>query len=357
MVRRLSRRAPNFAISLKSEVFCFGEVGVSGVGVSRLRPGPQRIGSAEVVAIQRTRILHAMTELTAEYELARITVAQILKGAGVSRRTFYELFADREACLIAACQDALEQATAYVQSAYESTARSGWQARVRSALAALLGFFDEELLLAWLLLVVAPYGGEAVLDLRARSIDVLISVIDEGRHEMPSGRQVPAVTAEGIVGGVLSILHARILARQPLTPLLGELMGVIVLPYVGSAAARQELHNTCPPPPKQASSPVTTALRRLGIRITSRRARVLNALATHPGASNRVLAEASGIADAAQISKLIGLLKTHGLAHNNTRPGPGTPNSWQLTPYGQEIERTIRQHHHTKHGEHERPTH
>ena len=51
------------------------------------------------------------------------------------------------------------------------------------------------------------------------------------------------------MGAVLSVIHTRLLdpAAEPLTGLLGELMSVIVLPYLGQAAAQKELHKPAPP--------------------------------------------------------------------------------------------------------------
>jgi DNA-binding MarR family transcriptional regulator len=79
------------------------------------------------------------------------------------------------------------------------------------------------------------------------------------------------------------------------------------------------------------------------MRLTYRTVRVLLAIAEHPGASNRRIADVSGVADQGQISKLLGRLQSLGLIRND-RAGPfrGQPNIWSLTPRGEEIERTIR---------------
>ncbi|MFI5010071.1 MAG: hypothetical protein ACHQDY_07335, partial [Solirubrobacterales bacterium] len=62
-----------------------------------------------------------------------------------------------------------------------------------------------------------------------------------------------------------------------------------------------------------------------------------------PGASNRVVAEGSGISDQGQISKLLARLDTLGLAHNVGRGQPrGAPNAWRLTARGEEVQGAIR---------------
>ena len=79
------------------------------------------------------------------------------------------------------------------------------------------------------------------------------------------------------------------------------------------------------------------------MRLTYRTVRVLMAIAGHPDASNRTVAEASGISDQGQISKLLARLDSLGLAKNTGQGHPkGAPNAWQLTPRGQEVEQAIR---------------
>jgi hypothetical protein len=180
----------------------------------------------------------------------------------------------------------------------------------------------------------------------------LIGVVDEGRAEVRGGREPPAMTAEGVVGGVFSIVHARILQRDaaerhsgaitPLTELLGPLMAAIVLPYLGQAAAQKELHKPAPPL-KTKTRPQRDPLEGLDMRLTYRTVRVLAAIAVRPGASNRQVAEGSGIADQGQISKLLARLDGLGLVVNSGRGQPrGAPNAWQLTARGREVEAALR---------------
>ena len=67
-----------------------------------LRPGPSAIPRGQVSAIQRERILSAVVETIAEVGYARMTVAQVIARARVSRKTFYEVFCGREHCFLAA---------------------------------------------------------------------------------------------------------------------------------------------------------------------------------------------------------------------------------------------------------------
>jgi len=320
---------------------------------SRSRPGAQPgIGREKVTEIQRARILAAMTEVAAERGAANVTVAHVVACSGVSRRTFYELFADREACFLAAFEDATARIAARVLPAYERQGR--WQERVRAGLAALLDFLDEEPEAGRLCVVETLAAGPPALERRARMLEAVGQALDAGRDATRAAKPAP-MTAEGAIGSVAAVLHARL--AQPagqggsgaheLPPggfaeLLNPLMGMIVLPYLGTAAAARELAR---PPLARAERPRAPAgdpLRELDMRLTYRTVRVLLAIARTPGASNRRLAEAAGVQDQGQISKLLSRLRTLGLIEN-TGPGPvkGEPNAWRLTAKGQRVWQAI----------------
>ncbi len=311
----------------------------------------ERDGVAE---LQRARIITAMSELVHERTVSSVTVAHVVARSGVSRRTFYELFDDRESCLFAAFERALARAAAAVLPAYEVP--GAWEEQIRAALAALLGFLDDEPALGGLLIVTAPAAERRVLERRARVLDVLGDAVHRGarfadregartRSRRARGVSRPQrIVAEGAVGAVLGVIHARLLARssQPLSRLLNALMGMLVLPYLGAAAAARELES----PARRVRRPASTSadpLRGLDMRLTYRTVRVLLAIAERPGANGRQVADASGISDQGQMSKLLARLRELGLVHN-TAPGrrKGEPNIWSLTSRGHEVERAIR---------------
>ena len=172
------------------------------------------------------------------------------------------------------------------------------------------------------------------------------------------GRLPAELTSEGLVGAAFSIVYARLLRGEhdPLSGLLSELMGMIVLPYLGPAAARREQARALPTPPvtpgahysNGASSSATVAsdpLQGIPMRLTYRTARVLECVAEQPGASNRVLAEHAGITDQGQISKLLARLERLGLiANTGAGHSRGEANAWTLTPTGERVARSISAH-------------
>jgi DNA-binding MarR family transcriptional regulator len=111
---------------------------------------------------------------------------------------------------------------------------------------------------------------------------------------------------------------------------------MIVLPYLGTAAARRELERPAAKPALRARAPIS--LLPPGMRLTYRTVRVLGAVATNPGASNRAIGDEAGVDDQGQISKLLGRLEKLELIENSSaRLGRGEPNAWVLTQRGEEV--------------------
>jgi AcrR family transcriptional regulator len=318
------------------------ETGAS--SVLRRRPG-RRSGRQGVGEIQRARMLAAMVEVIRERGVANVTVAHIVARSGVSRRTFYELFDNLEECFLAACDQAMAQASIAVVEAY---ARPGkWRERIRRALTGLLEFLEDEPEWGGLLIVDALGAGTKALERRATVLAALIDAVDQGKAEAKTtkGREPPTrLTAEGVVGSVFAVLHARLLERDPapFTALLNPLMAMIVLPYLGPAAAQKELECPAPKARDRTARNHRDPLKDLDMRLTYRTVRVLLAIGSNPGASNRQIAKHSDIADQGQMSKLLARLQTLGLIDNSGRGAArGEPNAWTLTPKGQEVRQAI----------------
>ncbi len=301
---------------------------------------------SQLAGVQRSRIVVATVEACAEHGAAGLSVAEIVGRAGMSRRTFYELFEDCEDCLLAALDHAIALATERVLATYDR--RAPWRARMRSSLTALVRFLEEQPEMGRLLVVESLAAGPRALERRARAVARIVAAIDEGRQAARKGVQPPPLAAEGVAGGVLAVLHSRMVADDgrpaPATPRMGELvnplMGTIVLPYLGAAAACEELERPAPAPAPVAPPPASLA--RLDMRLTYRTIRVLQAIVEHPGASNRQVGRTAGMEDPGQISKLLARLQRIGLIENTTLPlAKGAANAWALTARGAEVQRTI----------------
>ena len=302
----------------------------------------------QVSEMQRARLLSAAVSTVAEVGYAGASVALITARARVSRRTFYDLFESREDCLLAVMQDAVQSVS--VEIAEANLTGLVWRERVRGGLLVILSFFDREPVLAKVCVVYSLQGGPRVLEWREEFLAGLTRIVDQGRGESTRGRVCTMLTAEGLVGGVFAIVYARLSShrrQEPLRGLLGELMSLIVLPYLGPEAAGREQQRSVPalPRTKRAASdnggkPAVErdSLRDVPMRLTYRTARVLEAVAVHPGASNRHIGEQADVHDQGQISKLLGRLRRIGLL-TNTGVGhtKGEPNAWRLTDLGERV--------------------
>lgn len=321
-------------------------VGVEDQHSAKLPSQDQNAGNrCQLIAFQRERILLAAADTAASVGYAGLTVERITAAAKVSRSTFYELFADRDGCFLAVFEHALSLATRLATEAYAS--EHDWREGIRSALACVLATMQGQPVLARVCVIEALAAGEQVLERRALILDELARVIDRGRR-VPDAHDPAALTAESVVGGVFSVLYSRLLERhhEPLTDLLGSLMSIIVLPYLGAGAARRELSRGTYPVHEQ---PALREAQRSDspdgrtVRLTLRTARALTAIAEHPGASNIRVAQRTEIIDPGQVSRLLHRLARQGLIENRGPVEPATAKkAWELTPLGAQIERASR---------------
>jgi AcrR family transcriptional regulator len=314
------------------------------------------VAGSQVMEMQRSRLLAATVRTVDELGYANTTVADIVARSRVSRRTFYEMFANREECLAAVLEELLGLAG-------DELARAGleglaWRERVRLGLWTILVLLEREPLLARVCVVQALAGGPGVLERREEVLGVLAGFVDEGRLEGARGASCTPLTAEGLVGAAFAIVYARLLKGEggELTGLLGELVGMIVLPYLGPAVARREQAR---PAPVMAGSGgrerpgrvrgVSDPLEGVPTRWTYRTVRVLEGVAELGGRglspSNRQVAECAGIQDAGQVSKLLARLERLGLLVNMGLGHPrGEPNAWALTATGERVAQSISVH-------------
>src|SRR6218665_3899517 len=99
---------------------------VTGVQAGRTRPDQLRGGNhgltpEQVAESQRTRILTAMRELVATHGYRDVPVAAVIQRAGVSRKTFYELYASKEECFVAIYEQEMERLLAPALHAFEGS--------------------------------------------------------------------------------------------------------------------------------------------------------------------------------------------------------------------------------------------
>jgi AcrR family transcriptional regulator/DNA-binding PadR family transcriptional regulator len=316
--------------------------------IGQRRPSSSSGGSQVVSELQRARLLDAVFAVVAEVGYRGMAVRAVTERAGVSSKTFYDLFIDREDCFLAAFDYGVQRLGELAGPAYRG--ERDWAAGIRAGLAALLGFLDGEPALRTLVFVEALGAGPRVLERRVEVSRQLRGVVERGQAGVKVGGGLPVVIAEGLLGATFGVIHARLLERPPgpLSGLCNELTAMIVLPYRGRAAAKRELSRPAPQLTTRAlkgtgGGVVVGSGRPLGsgpvsdFRMTVRTQTVLQVVAEYPGLSNQRVSDLARIPDQGHISRLMMRLVEQGFVENTRRGGQGAPKAWHLTREGEEV--------------------
>lgn len=218
-------------------------------GEGRFPSGVRKLPAGLVRAVQRERVLAAMLRSASELGYRNTNVQDVIERAGVSRPTFYEHFANKDDCFLAAFDTGVERLWARLDAA----ARDGdgdrtWRGRIRRAMAALLAFAGDDRDAAQTIVVEARGGSDDALARRERLLDDLARRLEAQARAGSPPPETPSPTASAVVGGIESILYSRLCRNEidGLGELLPSLMYFAVLPYEGHAAAREELARTEP---------------------------------------------------------------------------------------------------------------
>jgi hypothetical protein len=217
--------------------------------------------------------------------------------------------------------------------------------RVRAALLAVLAFLDDQPRWAPILLAQGPLAQTQILERRRDMQQLLARLLDQDApREKPASDGLSPLapsrlTADLIIGGVFSLVQTRVADREhePLIKLAPALMSFLVAPYLGEVAASVEQTRLNGTPADRLPSSA-----RLAVRTTYRTARVLRAICDTPRRNNREVADAAGLSDEGQTSKLLARLERRGVIENvGLGAAHGEPNAWLLTPYGQRVVEAI----------------
>ena len=186
--------------------------------LDRLPSGRHRLTRAAVQASQRGRLLFAIAQVVAEKGYNAATVADIVDRASVSRSTFYEQFADKEACFLQAFNFGVEYVLGQMGAAWEALdAGDDWRAHVRSDLSTYLNVLATEPAFARSLHLEVLAAGPAALERRSQMFE-LFSDRTRRIHELARKREpsLPALPREAFVlhtGGVDEMVREWLRSR------------------------------------------------------------------------------------------------------------------------------------------------
>ena len=186
---------------------------------SRLPSGRHGLSREEVVASQRARMIDAMAAVVADKGYAATTVADVVERAGVSRRTFYEQFSDKEACFLAAYDAGLAAVLCRIREAVDVNPEARWRDRARAGVESFLALLAAEPTFAQALQVEILTAGPAALDRRAGMLvtfsGIWRNVHDRARAEDPSLPPLPDEVFTILSAGFEELIRDCIRTRGP----------------------------------------------------------------------------------------------------------------------------------------------
>jgi AcrR family transcriptional regulator len=197
--------------------------------------------SREAVArSQRERALKAMIEAVAERGYGDTRVVDVIQRSGLSRKTFYEIFDDKEECFLAAYDNTFGRLYTVTQEAYEGASGRPWAERIRAAVSQLVAELSADQAAAKFAIIEVLAAGPRALARRDAAIRQFTGFIDAGRAE--SSLELPGLTSTAIVGGIYELLYTEILhgATAQLPGRVPEIVYWITQPFLGPERAAEE---------------------------------------------------------------------------------------------------------------------
>jgi AcrR family transcriptional regulator len=203
----------------------------------RLPRGTHGLDRDVVEASQRTRLLEAVGRAVAERGYAAATIDDVVRGAGVSKKTFYEHFADKEDCFLAAYQTASEELLHRVSEAH--AAHEDWLARTRAGIVAYLRWLAADPALARVFLIEVAAAGPRALECRELMRDRYAELIRERHAGAATDARPPIEIFPAVVAAVDDVVvrHIRDQGAQDLPELEPLLLYLQVALLAGPQAA------------------------------------------------------------------------------------------------------------------------
>jgi AcrR family transcriptional regulator len=287
---------------------------------------------------QRDRLVAAMGELTAELGLGAVGVHHVCQRAGVSRRTFYELYADRDACVVDMHEEAFGRLLSHLAEAV-AEAGAAWEDRAVAVTQALFGAWDTDRVLAQLCLVSSVSGHAEALELRRTTMAQIAGLLADPPRQPMVQASVLACAISGIWGLAFAQLTEK--PEASLSELAGVAIFMVMAPFVGRrhAAARAAGRGGTAAYVTRWTPTVVGGDDDRGLLVTELTSQTLRYLNGHPGAANIDIARAVDVRHESQMSRHLGRLERAGMV---TRRKEGRTNAWVLTARGEEAARTLR---------------
>ena len=199
-----------------------------GAAPRTLPRGPHNLTRDDVLTSQRERMIDAMADCVAGKSYGATTVGDVVSGAGVSRKTFYEHFDDKEDCFLAAFDAGVDRLLSAIASA--APERADWPERMRARVRAyLVTLADNPAFARTFLLEVFAAGPRAIerrAEVHQRFEQLLRDLHADSRREFPDLPEVPDPVWVASVGAVNELVVQRV--REGRTDELPQLEDAVV---------------------------------------------------------------------------------------------------------------------------------
>jgi AcrR family transcriptional regulator len=172
----------------------------------RLPRGAHGLDRDVVEASQRTRLLEAVGRAVAERGYSAATIDDLVRGAGVSKQTFYDHFVDKQDCFLAAYEAAGEELLERVREAH--AAEDDWLERTRAGIRAYLRWLAAEPALARVFLIEVAAAGPQALERRERLRDRYAELMRERRGD--ASTRLPIEVFHAVVAAVDDVVVRQI---------------------------------------------------------------------------------------------------------------------------------------------------
>ena len=170
---------------------------------------------------QRERLLDAMAQTVSQRGYATTSVADVLKVARISRRTFYEQFIDKEDCFLAAYDEIAALCTERVVAAYRS--QPEWEDGLARGYDALLHVLAAEPWFARLGVVEVLAAGPRALLRRDETLRRFAAFVAQLRSEIDLAEPPPDLVAQALGGGIYELIYSQLVRQQTnLLPTLAD---------------------------------------------------------------------------------------------------------------------------------------
>lgn len=188
--------------------------------------------SREFIALHKQRrIMDALVELTVERGYEATKISDIVRRAGVARKTLYENFDGKERVFLAAFDATWDELMRRVGASGKGN--GDWRDRIKAGLAAFLGYVAEQPVLARLCMIDALSATPVTVERYENALAAFVELI---RRSFPAEKRLPDTMAETLVGGVAWILNRQIRSGEAkqAEDLLPQLTEFVIGPHVGA---------------------------------------------------------------------------------------------------------------------------